>query len=653
MSKPDTAPRYDESQITVLEGLEAVRKRPGMYIGSTDSRGLHHLIWEVVDNSVDEVMAGRARQIVVTLSATGSIKVQDDGDGIPIGVHPQTGLSTLTTVLTILHAGGKFGGAGYKVSGGLHGVGVSVVNALSSKLIAEVRRDGYRWKQEFRDGVPVTDAPNRGGKIKASGTTIEFWPSADVFETTEFDRDLIIRRIRQMAYLNRGLKIRIVDARDADDVFDETYQYNGGIVDFVKDMAEGQASMLKKPLYAQGAVEVDEQEIGVEVSFTWTGTYADDVRSFVNAISTGDGGTHEEGFSKAVTRVVNTLARKLNVLKDKDSNFKREDVREGMVAVVSVLLTDPQFEGQTKGRLGTSVARGAVDKVTTEALNVWADKNVAEARRVLKKIAGAARAREAARSAREVARKASALEGSALPGKLADCRTHDVERSELILVEGDSAMGSGKRARDSAFQALLPLRGKILNTYATSPKRMLDNAECAAIITAVGAGIGAEFDLEQMRYGRVVILTDADTDGSHIRILLLTLFWRYMRPMVEAGRVFAAAPPLYKITTRAKRGTPSVALYAHTDKDRERILADLNNRKIEIAHMSRYKGLGEMPASELADTVMDPEQRMLYKLTVEDAAEAAELFSIFMGPNSQPRKEYIAAKADEAAFLDV
>lgn len=648
------AATYDESQITVLEGLEAVRKRPGMYIGGTGSRGLHHLIWEVVDNAIDEAMAGYASHVEVALTRAGSVRVADDGRGIPVGKHPQTGISTLTTVLTVLHAGGKFGGDGYKVSGGLHGVGVSVVNALSEKLIATVSRDGHAFTQEFRVGEPQTAAPKKGRATKKTGTTIEFWPMASIFETTEFDRELVVRRLRQMAYLNKGLKITLVDERSPEEPFSETFCYQGGIVDFVSDMSAGQDTLTRKPIYASGRVEVGDQEVMVEVALTWSGGYSDDVRSFVNTIATGDGGTHEEGFSRAVTRVVNTLARDAKVLKEKDVNYKGEDIREGMVAVISVLLAEPQFEGQTKGKLGSSVARTAVEQVVAEGLVEWAARRGPELRAVLRKIDGARKAREAARAAREVSRKASALEVSSLPGKLADCRTKDVSKSEIFIVEGDSAMGSGKRARDAEFQALLPIRGKILNTYSVSMKRMLENAECAAIVTAVGAGVGPEFDLYQMRYGRIIVLVDADVDGSHIRILLLTLFWRYMRPMLEAGRVYAAAPPLYKLRVSAAKGEKGDEIvYAHTEAEHSELLERLEREGRSVKATSRYKGLGEMPAEELAETVMDTSNRVLRQITVEDAAEASEMFGILMGSNSAARKEFIAAKATDVDELDV
>lgn len=652
-----TTTAYDESQITVLEGLEAVRKRPGMYIGGTGAKGLHHLIWEVVDNAVDEAMGGHASSIEVVLTADGGVRVTDDGRGIPVGKHPQTGKSTLTTVLTVLHAGGKFGGDGYKVSGGLHGVGVSVVNALSDYLKASVYRDSKAYVQEFKLGVPVQKEPKAGRReagAPKTGTRIEFRPSADIFETTEFDREFIIRRLRQMAYLNKGLKITLVDRRDPAEEFSETFRYDGGLLDFVADMTAANDTLTRKPVLCEGIVEVEGREVAVEVALTWTTDYSEDVRSFVNTISTGDGGTHEEGFSRALTRIMNNAARDTKILKDKDQNFKGEDIREGLHAVISVLLAEPQFEGQTKAKLGSSIARTAVEQVVAEGLAEWAEKRKPEVRAVLKKVEGARKAREAARAAREVSRKASALEGSSLPGKLADCRTKDVSRSELMLVEGDSAMGSAKRARDAEFQALLPLRGKILNTYSVAPKRMLENAECAAIITAVGAGVGSEFDIEQMRYNKIVILTDADVDGSHIRVLLLTLFWRYMRPMLEAGRVYAAQPPLYKVVAPpAKRGDPDEVYYLHSDEAKDEVVERLGATGRTPRQINRYKGLGEMPAEELANTVMDTENRVLRQISVDDAAEAAELFNIFMGSNSSARREYIAAKAGEVGQLDI
>ncbi len=829
---------YDESQITVLEGLDAVKKRPGMYIGSTGMKGLHHLIWEIADNAIDEAMAGRASSVDVVLYPDGSVSVADDGAGIPVGKHKQTGISTLTTVLTVLHAGGKFGDSGYKVSGGLHGVGISVVNALSEKVIVTVKRDGATWTQEFKEGIPVTKGPKKGRKTSKTGTRVRFWASDAVFEKVEFDRDFIQRRLKQMAFLNKGLKISLKDERFEEDPLFEIYQFKGGVTDFVEDMISGQTAILKKPMYAQGVARIGDVDISVEVAVTWTNSYSDDVRSFVNTIATGDGGTHEEGFSRSMTRVMNAAARDGKILKDKDKNFRGDDIREGMACVISVLMPDPQFEGQTKGKLGSSIARTAVEQIVGESLNIWVGKHKTEARKVLKKISGASKAREAARTAREVARKASALEGSSLPGKLADCRTRDVSKSELIIVEGDSAMGcftgetlvalvgepamslhdlmldcdneithrgyasdsagnivtvelqnpritktvktlliveldtgdilectpdhlfllrngtwlradcltresslmplyrktsetkaitapkemvwhnslqrwtgthrldsdstllakkqkistkirpvanaeqwnhgiknvtkttretevydltvdnyhnfaldsgvfvhnSGKRARDSSFQALLPIRGKILNTYSASLKRMLDNNECAAIVTAIGAGVGADFSLDQMRYNRVVILTDADVDGSHIRILLLTLFWRYMRPMLEEGRVYAAQPPLYKITTKGKN--PEI-FYAYGETDRIEIIGNLEKEGRAVGHISRYKGLGEMPAEELATTVMDPHKRILRRIDIADAAEASELFNIFMGTNSLARKEYIAANAHE------
>lgn len=640
---------YGASSITVLEGLEAVRKRPGMYIGGTASRGLHHLIWEVVDNAVDEAMAGYATKVVVRLGKDGSVEVTDNGRGIPVEIHPQTKKSTLTTVLTVLHAGGKFGGGGYKVSGGLHGVGVSVVNALSAKLEAEVLNGGHRWTQSFRRGVPETPDPKKGAKAKGTGTTIRFWPDGEIFETLEFERDVVVRRIRQMAYLNPGLAIRVIDERDPDDLYDEEFSYEGGVADFVTSMASTHSTLLKKPLVFSGKVDANGgTEIEVDVAINWTTGYSEDIRSFVNTVATGDGGTHEEGFFRAVTRVMNQVARDIKVLKPKDANLRGDDLREGMVAVISIRMPEPQFEGQTKGKLGSSSARGAVESVVSEGLAVWAAKRRSDAKRILTKAAAAQKAREAARAVREATRKQALSESSTLPGKLADCRSRNVEHTELLIAEGDSAMGTGKQARDAEFQALLPIRGKILNTFEVSPKKLLENKECSAIITALGAGFGSDFDTKNLRYGRVVILTDADTDGAHIRILLLTLFWKYMRPLLEEGRVYAAQPPLYKI----RLGKDEEPLYAYSDAERDEILAELKKKGKTPRGISRYKGLGEMPADELAKTVMDPETRVLRRVTIEDAAEAAELFATFMGSDSSARKEYIALHADGVANID-
>ncbi|MFO7298814.1 MAG: DNA topoisomerase (ATP-hydrolyzing) subunit B [Actinomycetes bacterium] len=633
-----TRDSYQASDITVLEGLEAVRRRPGMYIGSTGPRGLHHLVWEVVDNSVDEAMAGFCDRIQVTLLADGGVEVVDNGRGIPVDRHEKTKQSALTTVLTTLHAGGKFEQGAYTVSGGLHGVGVSVVNALSTRLEAEVRRDGFIWTQEFERGKPVKKDPDKGRAVKKTGTTIRFWPDPEVFkETVEFEYDVISSRLRETAFLNRGLEIVLRDERQ-DPVVEETFHYKGGLVDFVNHL-----NAKRDPLHPH-IIDISEvsEDAEVEVAMQWTSTYTEVVLSFANNINTHEGGTHEEGFRKALTKAINDFARAKNLLKDKDENLTGEDVREGLTAVISVRVREPQFEGQTKTKLGNTEIRSFVEKVLNRRLPEWLERYSPEARRIVEKSISAAKAREAARKARELTRRKSGLESGGLPDKLADCSSRDPSESELFIVEGKSAAGPAKAARDSATQAILPIRGKILNVEKARLAKALQNTEVQDIITAMGTGIGDDFDLSKARYHKVILLADADVDGAHIRTLLLTLFFRHMRPLIEAGYVYIAQPPLYRV----KVGTT-----VHYLKD-DAALAEFQKQHPK-AKPTRFKGLGEMNASELRETTMDPATRTLVQVTMEDAALAEELFSILMGDDVASRKTFIQENAGDVRFLDI
>ena len=633
-----TRDSYEAKDITVLEGLEAVRRRPGMYIGSTGPRGLHHLIWEVVDNSVDEAMAGHCSRIEVTLLADGGVEVSDDGRGIPVSRHQKTKRSALTTVLTTLHAGGKFEQGAYTVSGGLHGVGVSVVNALSSRLVAEVRRDGHLWYQEFKDGRPKTKEPKKVRKVKKSGTTIRFWPSPEVFtETREFDYDTVAARLRETAFLNRGLHITLTDNR-GDEPRTETFHYKGGLVDFVKHL-----NAKRDPLHPHIIDIADKgEDAELEVAMQWTSSYTESILSFANNINTHEGGTHEEGFRKALTKSINDFARAKNLLKDKDPNLTGEDVREGLTAVVSVRVKEPQFEGQTKTKLGNTEIRSYVEKTLNRKLPVWLEKYSPEARRIVEKCINAAKAREAARKARELTRRKSGLESGGLPDKLADCSSRDPGESELFIVEGKSAAGPAKAARDSETQAILPIRGKILNVEKARLAKALQNTEIQDIITAMGTGIGDDFDLEKARYHKVILLADADVDGAHIRTLLLTLFFRHMRPLIEAGFIYVAQPPLYRVKLGSK------VHYLKDDEELEAFKKD--HPKVKP---TRFKGLGEMNAKELWETTMNPETRTLMKVHMEDAARAEEVFETLMGDDVASRKLFIQQNADDVRFLDI
>ncbi|GAB7054920.1 MULTISPECIES: DNA topoisomerase (ATP-hydrolyzing) subunit B [Paenibacillus] len=629
---------YDESQIQVLEGLEAVRKRPGMYIGSTSSRGLHHLVWEVVDNSIDEALAGYCTKIDVIVHRDNSVTVIDNGRGIPVGEHPKLKRPTLEVVLTVLHAGGKFGGEGYKVSGGLHGVGVSVVNALSKKLIVRVKRDGKIHEQEFSCGIPQYDV-RIVGETEETGTQVTFWPDEEIFtETTEYDFDTLQSRIRELAFLNKGIEITLTDERSNES---HTFKYEGGIVSFVEYLNRTREALHQPPIYVEG----DKDNIHVEVALQYNDSYTENIYSFANNINTHEGGTHESGFKSALTRVLNDYARKNNAIKDNDANLSGDDVREGLTAIISVKIPDPQFEGQTKTKLGNSEVRGIVESLFAEKLQEFLDENPSIAKKIVEKGVQAQRAREAARKARELTRRKSALEVSSLPGKLADCSSKDASISEVYIVEGDSAGGSAKQGRDRHFQAILPLRGKILNVEKARLDKILSNAEIRAIITALGTGIGDDFDISKARYHKIIIMTDADVDGAHIRTLLLTFFYRYMRRLIEVGYVYIAQPPLYKLERN------KTVRYAYNDKQREAIMAEFGEgAKVNV---QRYKGLGEMNPGQLWETTMDPESRTLLQVSIQDAIEADLVFDTLMGDNVEPRREFIQQHAKYVKNLDI
>lgn len=634
---------YDESQIQVLEGLEAVRKRPGMYIGSTSSRGLHHLVWEVVDNAIDEALAGRCDHIVVTVHEDDSVSVTDNGAGIPTGVHEKTGKSTVETVMTMLHAGGKFGGEGYKVSGGLHGVGVSVVNALSESLKVRVEQKGNVYEQQYRRGVPISPL-EVVGKTKAHGTCVTFKPDPEIFtEVTAFDYTILQGRLRELAFLNSGLRITVRDEREGEEgkVREDTYAYEGGLSEFVTYLNRNRDVMHQKPIVVQG----EKEDVSIEIAMQYNDSYTSNIYSFANNIHTHEGGTHESGFKAALTRVINDYARKSNLLKENEANLSGDDVREGLTAVISIKLREPQFEGQTKTKLGNSEARYITESLFAEALSEFLQENPAVAKKVIDKSLMAARAREAARKARELTRRKSALEVSSLPGKLADCSSRDASISELYIVEGDSAGGSAKQGRDRKFQAILPLRGKVINVEKARLDKILSNKEIRMIITALGTGISEDFDLSKARYHKIIIMTDADVDGAHIRTLLLTFFFRYMRPLIEAGYVLIAQPPLYKI----EQGKS--VYYAYDDKEKDRIFAEIGERP--RPNLQRYKGLGEMNPEQLWETTMDPENRTLLKVSLEDAMEADEIFETLMGDRVAPRREFIQQHAKTVRNLDV
>jgi DNA gyrase subunit B len=630
---------YDASQIQVLEGLEAVRRRPGMYIGSTDARGLHHLVTEIVDNSIDEALAGYCDTIDVVINPDGSITVSDNGRGIPVDIHPQAGKPALEVALTMLHAGGKFGGDSYKVSGGLHGVGMSVVNALSSWLEVEVKRDGRRHWQRYEYGEPVTELEVRGACGADSGTTITFMPNAELFEVTSFQYELLKMRFREIAFLNRGIAISIKDARPQEPV-SSSFCFAGGIISFVKYLNKNKNVLFDEPIY----ISAKKDTAAVEVALQYNDTYVEGIRTYANNIATAEGGTHLLGFKNALTRVVNDYARKNGILKPADNNLSGEDIREGLCAIVSVKLMEPQFEGQTKTKLGNSEIRTLVDSAVGEGLSAFLEENPAISRLVLDKCLTASRAREAARKARELTRRKTVLESSSLPGKLADCSEKDPALCEIFIVEGDSAGGSAKQGRDRRFQAILPLRGKILNVEKTRLDKVLANNEIQAMITAFGTGIDEDFTLEKLRYDRIICMTDADVDGSHIRILLLTFLYRYMRPLIEMGHVYIAQPPLYKIT---KNKTDA---YVYSDEELEEKLGEIGRDGITL---QRFKGLGEMNPEQLWETTMNPEERTLLRVSLEDAIEAEEIFTILMGDKVEPRREYIVQNAKLVTALDV
>ncbi|ADD01339.1 DNA gyrase, B subunit [Thermoanaerobacter italicus Ab9] len=633
MAKDET---YTASQIQILEGLEAVRKRPGMYIGSTGSRGLHHLVYEVVDNSIDEALAGYCKNIVVTIHKDNSITVEDDGRGIPTDIHPKVGKPAVEVALTMLHAGGKFNNDAYKVSGGLHGVGVSVVNALSEKLEVVVKQRGKIFRQTYERGVPKTELEIIG-ETEETGTTITFKPDKEIFEETVFNYDVLAQRLRELAFLNKGINIRLIDERDGKE---EVFNYEGGIISFVKYLNRNKEVLHEEPIY----MEAKNTDYEVEVCMQYNDTYTENIFSFANNIDTREGGTHLVGFKSALTKVINDYARKYGIIKDNEKNLQGEDVREGLTAIVSVKLKNPQFEGQTKTKLGNSEMRSIVENVVIEKLSAFLEENPSVAKVIVEKATQAARAREAARKARELTRRKSALENTTLPGKLADCSEKDPSKCELFLVEGDSAGGSAKTGRNSRFQAILPLRGKILNVEKARLDKILSNEEIRAMITALGTGIGDEFDISKLRYHKVVIMTDADVDGSHIRTLLLTFFYRFMRPLIENGNVYIAQPPLYKITKGKK------VYYAYSDKELDRILNEIGRENYTV---QRYKGLGEMNADQLWDTTMDPEKRTILKVTLEDAIAADEIFTILMGDKVEPRREFIERYAKTVRNLDI
>ncbi|WP_044340293.1 DNA topoisomerase (ATP-hydrolyzing) subunit B [Rossellomorea aquimaris] len=630
---------YDENQIQVLEGLEAVRKRPGMYIGSTSGRGLHHLVWEIVDNSIDEALAGYCNEIEVIIEEDNSITVTDNGRGIPVGIHEKMGRPAVEVIMTVLHAGGKFGGGGYKVSGGLHGVGASVVNALSTELEVHVHRDGNIYYQKFEKGVPSFDLKVIGETDK-TGTIIHFTPDPEIFtETTEYDYDTLANRIRELAFLNRGIQISIEDKRGEGKRRD--YHYEGGIKSYVEHLNRSKEVIHEEPIYIEG----EKDDITVEIALQYNDGFASNLYSFANNIHTHEGGTHESGFKTALTRVINDYARKNNVFKESDANLSGEDVREGLTAIISIKHPDPQFEGQTKTKLGNSEARTITDSLFSEHLETFLLENPVVARKVVEKGLMAARARLAAKKARELTRRKSALEISSLPGKLADCSSKDPSISEIYVVEGDSAGGSAKQGRDRHFQAILPLRGKIINVEKARLDKILSNNEVRAIITALGTGIGEDFNLAKARYHKIVIMTDADVDGAHIRTLLLTFFYRYMRNIIEAGYIYIAQPPLYKIQQGKK------IEYAYNDKELDRILAEIS--PTPKPGIQRYKGLGEMNPEQLWETTMDPESRTLLQVSLQDAIEADETFDILMGDKVEPRRNFIEENAAYVKNLDI
>jgi len=658
-----TAASYDASAITVLEGLDAVRKRPGMYIGSTGERGLHHLVYEVVDNSVDEALAGQADTIDVTILPDGGVRVVDNGRGIPVGIVPSEGKPAVEVVLTVLHAGGKFGGGGYAVSGGLHGVGVSVVNALSTKVSVEVKTDGYRWTQDYKMGVPTAPLA-RHEPTDETGTSVTFWADPDIFETTDYSFETLSRRFQEMAFLNKGLTIRLTDERESakatsgadeagadqkDEVKSVTYHYEGGIVDFVKYLNSRKGEVVHPSVIALEAEDKD-KSLSLEVAMQWNTGYSEGVYSFANIIHTHEGGTHEEGFRAALTSLINKYARDRKLLREKDDNLTGDDIREGLTAIISVKLSEPQFEGQTKTKLGNTEAKTFVQKAVYEHLADWLDRNPNEAADIVRKAIQAATARVAARKARDLTRRKGLLETASLPGKLADCQSNDPSKCEIFIVEGDSAGGSAKSGRNPQYQAILPIRGKILNVEKARIDKILQNAEIQALISAFGTGVHEDFDISKLRYHKIILMADADVDGQHINTLLLTFLFRFMRPLVEAGHVFLSRPPLYKI----KWGREDVE-YAYSDRERDALieLGRQRGKRIKEDSIQRFKGLGEMNAEELRVTTMDPDHRVLGQVTLDDAAQADDLFSVLMGEDVEARRQFIQRNAKDVRFLDI
>ena len=652
---------YDASAITVLEGLDAVRKRPGMYIGSTGERGLHHLVYEVVDNSVDEAMAGYATHITVILREDGGVQVQDNGRGIPVDEHPVEKKPALEVVLTVLHAGGKFGGGGYSVSGGLHGVGVSVVNALSTRLDVEVKRDGYIWTQSYDHGVPTAPL-KKGTKTDEHGTTITFWADPDIFETTWYDTATLARRFQEMAFLNRGLTITLIDERrrpglveefggeESEGVAEISYYYEGGIADFVRHLNASKGA--GNPTVIELASEDDKKGLQAEIAMQWNGGFTESVHTFANTINTTEGGTHEEGFRAALTSLVNKFAREWGILKDKDPNLAGEDVREGLTAIVSVKLKEPQFEGQTKGKLGNTEMKTFVQKVVNDQLGAWLEQNPAEGKEIARKSVNAATARIAARKARDLARNRKGLLGGAgMPGKLIDCSSREPEECEVFIVEGDSAGGSARQGRDPRTQAILPIRGKILNVEKARIDKVLQNNEVQALVSALGTGVHEDFDINRLRYHKLVLMADADVDGQHIRTLLLTLIFRFMPSLITEGHVFLAQPPLFKLKWQREP-----AEYAYSDRERDALMEAgiaAGKKLPKEEGIQRYKGLGEMNADELWETTMDPERRVLLQVTLDDAAQADEIFSVLMGEDVESRRNFIQRNARDVRFLDI
>ncbi|MGW8889647.1 DNA topoisomerase (ATP-hydrolyzing) subunit B [Streptomyces sp. NPDC055749] len=657
---------YDASAITVLEGLDAVRKRPGMYIGSTGERGLHHLVQEVVDNSVDEAMAGHADTIDVTILADGGVRVIDNGRGIPVGIVPSEGKPAVEVVLTVLHAGGKFGGGGYAVSGGLHGVGVSVVNALSTRVSVEVKTDGYRWTQDYKLGVPTAPLAKHEA-TEETGTSVTFWADGDIFETTEYSFETLSRRFQEMAFLNKGLTLKLTDERESakatagadsvdavepaeeEAVRSVTYHYENGIVDFVKYLNSRKGDVIHQSVID---IEAEDKErlLSAEIAMQWNTQYTEGVYSFANAIHTHEGGTHEEGFRAALTSLVNRYARDKKLLREKDDNLTGEDVREGLTAIISVKLGEPQFEGQTKTKLGNTEAKTFVQKVVHEQLTDWFDRNPNEAADIIRKGIAASTARVAARKARDLTRRKGLLESASLPGKLSDCQSNDPTKCEIFIVEGDSAGGSAKSGRNPMYQAILPIRGKILNVEKARIDKILQNTEVQALISAFGTGVHEDFDIEKLRYHKIILMADADVDGQHINTLLLTFLFRFMRPLVEAGHVYLSRPPLYKI----KWGREDFE-YAYSDRERDALveLGKQNGKRIKEDSIQRFKGLGEMNAEELRITTMDQDHRVLGQVTLDDAAQADDLFSVLMGEDVEARRSFIQRNAKDVRFLDI